>query len=108
MSLIKRYQEFSHLHNLTAGEPNNEIHLLSGLAEETGEVMGKFKRLQRGDYTVGRFTDEVKSELGDVLWHISELANHYGFTLEDLMRDNMQKLSDRVDADTIKGEGDRR
>lgn len=54
------------------------------LCEEAGEVAGAMKKLAyiAGDKTTGR---HVCEELGDVLFHVSQLAGLFGVTIEQLM-----------------------
>lgn len=83
---------------------------LFGLFEESGEVAGIAKRMQRGDYKddpeVGR--QKLKKELGDTLWYLSQVARDYGFTLQDVAMENLHKLEDRLQRGTLKGTGDNR
>ena len=81
---------------------------LSGLAEEIGELEGKFKRYLRGDIVRQVFEDEVLSELGDVLWCLSDTAGNLGFTLEEIAKGNLYKLTSRMERGKIKGSGDNR
>ena len=50
----------------------------------------------------------VKLCFGDVLWNISQLCNHYGWKLSDVMRENIDKLRDRAKRGVIHGSGDNR
>lgn len=84
-----------------------------GLAEETGEVVGKIKKWLRGDDgTDGAISPErkeaIKGELGDVLWYLSVLANDLGMTLEEVAKFNVDKLQSRHARGAIKGDGDQR
>lgn len=85
-------------------------------------MAGKHKKLIRGDYTKTILSDmgdteeynldsyhkDLKAELGDVLWYISEMCNTGGWTLEELMADNIAKLTARKEASTLRGSGDNR
>jgi NTP pyrophosphatase (non-canonical NTP hydrolase) len=64
-----------------------------GLASEAGEVANEYERGMR----VGRGTDyaKVKTELGDVLWNVARLASLNGWQIEDLMDENIAKLTVR-------------
>ena len=84
---------------------NEALYLTLGLASEAGEVAGKIKKIVRGD-KVDPYS--VVSEMSDVLWYIVRLADNMGLTLEDLAEINFTKLSSRMDAGTIQGEGDNR
>lgn len=79
-----------------------------GLLEEAGEVAGKFKRVYRGDRTLEEASESIKKELGDVLWYLSQLSLRLGYTLEEVAKDNIAKLEDRLVRGKIKGEGDNR
>ena len=53
-------------------------------------------------------TDEIKKELGDVLWYVSQMAETFGLGLEDIAQANVDKLRSRMERDKIKGDGDNR
>lgn len=81
-----------------------------GLASEAGEVAGKVKKILRDkDGAIG--DEEVKKivdELSDVLWYVTCVADDLGVPLEIVARVNVQKLSDRMERNKIKGDGDNR
>lgn len=81
-----------------------------GLAGEVGEVLNKMKKVMRDDG--GVVTDarkeDLKSELGDVLWYLSALADELKITLEDVALTNIQKLKGRQERGTLTGSGDAR
>lgn len=84
-----------------------------GLVGEAGEVANKVKKLFR-DFdehdslaTMLNGTD-VLSEVGDVLWYISQLCKEFGVSLNSVAEDNLTKLKDRQKRGMIKGQGDRR
>ena len=52
--------------------------------------------------------DEIKFELGDVLWYISQLASELGYELDDIANSNLQKLKSRKVRGKIQGSGDDR
>lgn len=81
-----------------------------GLAEEAGEVSGKFAKAVRdeGGYISSERKEAIKKELGDVCWFIAELCTLMGFSLEDVMQHNIDKLTDRKSRNVIKGSGDNR
>ena len=82
-------------------------YLALGLTSEAGEVAGKVKKWVRGD-TEYVDTDEIKKELGDVLWYVSQMAETFGLGLEDIAQANVDKLRSRMERDKIKGDGDNR
>ena len=83
-----------------------------GLAGETGEVMEKVKKMIRDKNGVFSPTpedlEELKKELGDVLWYLSALAFYNGIDLDDVARVNLDKLRSRKQRNQIHGSGDNR
>lgn len=81
-----------------------------GLSGETGEVAEKIKKIFRNDK--GEISDEkredLKKELGDVLWYLAQLAQLLGIPLEDVAKANLDKLSSRLDRGVVNSEGDDR
>ena len=62
----------------------------------------------RGDYTPQEAMARLYWELGDVLWHIAEVASDNGWSLEEIMKDNIDKLESRRLRNVITGSGDNR
>ena len=81
-----------------------------GLNGEAGEVAEKVKKCWRDNG--GVFTEEIKKailkELGDVLWYITATAQDMGYSLEDVIKNNFEKIDKRVKTNTQHGEGDNR
>ena len=64
-----------------------------GLGGEAGEVLDLIKKgifHQQGIDLI-----KLKKELGDVLWYLSALCTQFGFTLDDVMETNIEKLKAR-------------
>ena len=79
------------------------------LAEETGELLGKIAKLNRGDFQYDlEFVKLIRKELGDVLWCVAAIASINGWDLGSIAQENIQKLTDRKERGVIKGEGDTR
>lgn len=89
--------------------PKGWIYPALALAEEAGEVAGKFAKLLRhggaDDYV---FRSKVAKELGDVLWNLTALAHEISFDLETIAIRNVEKLKERQAKGTIHGSGDDR
>ena len=68
-------------------------HAALGLAGETGEVVDCIKK---GQYE-GREIDilKLRDECGDVLWYFQYILGHFGWTLEELAMENVEKLAKR-------------
>lgn len=81
-----------------------------GLAEEAGEVAGKFAKAVRdcNGKVDGTRKEEIKKELGDVLWFVSEIATCLEIPLEDVAQKNLDKLASRKSRGVIHGSGDNR
>ncbi len=86
------------------------MYLCLGLAGESGEVIEKIKKIIRNDK--GAVSEEkrmdLKKEMGDVLWYLSELARTLELSFSDVAAANIQKLADRQERGVIKSEGDSR
>lgn len=79
-----------------------------GLAEEAGEVVGKIAKAIRGDYPLLSNTDDIIKELGDVCWMLAMCCSIMGWDMEEVMKKNIEKLTDRLNRGVLKGNGDNR
>jgi len=70
-----------------------------GLAEEVGELLHEYARCKRKG--VDMDTKALKSEVGDVLWVLSQISRENGFWLQDAAHDNIRKLKSRQKDGTI-------
>ena len=77
-----------------------------GIAGEGGEVAEKVKKWLRGDRELDKL--ELLKEAGDVLWYLASMADDLGYTLQDLVNENVKKLSSRKERGVQKGNGDNR
>ena len=86
------------------------VYPVLGLAGEAAEIANKVKKIFRDDE--GQVTDkkreEIKKELGDVLWYLAQIATEFGLNLDDIAKSNIDKLYSRKDRGTLKGDGDNR
>lgn len=102
----KEYQDFVNSCNLTSSNSKSNFpQLLCGLAEEVGEYMGLHKRYYRDDVIIHK--EKSLSELGDILWYTVALMSAHGYTLDQVINENIKKLSRRRANNTIQGSGDR-
>lgn len=51
---------------------------------------------------------DMKAELGDILWQLSGLCSVLGWNLDDVAKENIEKLASRQRRGLIDGSGDRR
>ena len=82
-------------------------YLVAGLAGEVGEVASLFAKHWRADQEWLDYS-EVAAELGDVLWFITLRADEVGYDLSEVAQNNLDKLADRANRGTLKGNGDNR
>ena len=83
---------------------------VEGLAEEAGEVAGKFAKALRDEHGIisNKRKTEIIKELGDVMWFVAELCTLLDADLETVMQKNLDKLADRAKRGVIGGSGDNR
>ncbi|UPK76314.1 nucleoside triphosphate pyrophosphohydrolase family protein [Nocardioidaceae bacterium SCSIO 66511] len=93
-----------------ADKQNELFHLLLGLVGETGEIAEKAKKIVRdkGSDFAEWDPDDLSKELGDVLWYVAVIADHFGIALADVAELNIAKLADRHQRAVIHGNGDER
>lgn len=89
---------------------NELFHLVLGLAGETGEIAEKFKKWVRDQDSNEKLFDseDLKKELGDVMWYVAVLADYFNLKLEDVADTNIKKLASRNERNKLHGSGDNR
>ena len=102
---IKEYNEFVKGMKVYP-EKHAIVYPALGLAGESGEISEKVKKWLRGDRDLDKA--ELIKEVGDVLWYIVSIADDLGYTLQDVLDKNVEKLSSRKERNVIKGNGDNR
>ena len=89
---------------------SNPIYPTLGLCGEAGEVADKVKKVLRDHQ--GAFddamVDDLRLELGDVLWYVAQLATELELDLAEIAEANLAKLASRAARNVIAGSGDRR
>lgn len=87
--------------------PQLEVpHAVLGLAEETGEVVGLFKKGIRGDGPVSE--EKLIKELGDVAYYWVTLCRLMNISPDEVLRTNVAKIQSRKERGVTKGSGDDR
>jgi NTP pyrophosphatase (non-canonical NTP hydrolase) len=82
-------------------------YMVYGIAGEVGELSSWYAKTVRDGYGSRDFND-VKKELGDILWFVAGLCSVYGLKLSDIAKMNIEKLESRKNRNVIKGDGDNR
>ena len=104
----------------------NFSYMMLNLVGEIGELSGKVAKLLRKQQFVinnnefevrngslaydetSQLYEEMKKEAGDCLWQLSGLCYVMGWKLEDVAKQNLEKLASRKQRGVIVGEGDNR
>lgn len=101
----------------------NIAYMFTGLSAEVGEVNDKLaKAIRKGylslhrndiawwvkDSAQEKIKEDLKKEIGDVLWFVAGLADVLGINLDDVATANLAKLADRAQRNVIDGNGDNR
>jgi NTP pyrophosphatase (non-canonical NTP hydrolase) len=81
-----------------------------GLTNEAGEVAGKVKKIFRdkGGIIGEAERENLKSELGDVLWYLAQVCTELNLSLDEVAGFNIAKLYSRLERGKIGGDGDNR
>jgi NTP pyrophosphatase (non-canonical NTP hydrolase) len=101
---FEHYQTAAGL-TITPDQDNEDrkVNAALGLAGEAGEVVELIKKamFHGKPYTA----EQIKSELGDVLWYLNQMAYAHGLTLAEIAQANADKLRARYPNGFVKGGG---
>lgn len=109
---------------------NNIAYMTMNLCGEVGELHSKLsKAIRKGKLFIGtsdrgkngelimtqtfhNMSEEeikdIEKECGDVMWQIAGVCSVLGFSLEDVCRQNLEKLQSRQQRGVLDGNGDNR
>ena len=109
---LKEYQERA----MTTCMPSSDnfSYMFLNLVGEVGEFASKVaKGIRKDKYSIeekqlyGIIDDEeLQKEAGDILWQLSGLCTVMGWSLEEVAKQNLDKLAARKAIGTIDGNGD--
>lgn len=107
------FSEYQEKSRKTAKYPNagkDWVYPMLGLCGEAGEVAEKMKKVLRdcGGKTDEAKKEEIKKELGDVLWYVAQLATELNLSLDEIANGNIEKLYSRMERNKLNGNGDDR
>lgn len=107
---FNEYQKFARKTAIYPNVGNNLTYPVLGLNGETGEVSEKVKKLIRDKHGIvdDDFINTIIDELGDVLWYIAAIASELEVDLEVIAVNNIFKLTNRMQNNTVQGDGDNR
>lgn len=81
------------------GKEVNKIVPFLGLIGEAGSVISELKKNLRDGNAYINYSNKLQEELGDVLWYISTIATENDLLLEDIAKENLNKIKDRFDSE---------
>ena len=93
ISNLKRYQDMCKATAAVLENKDSEILTWGlGIAGEAGDVASCIKKtvIHKNDQREG-----IKENMGDTLWYIAMICNHYGWDLSDIISNNVEKLKKR-------------
>lgn len=107
---LNEYQDKSKATAIYPNQGSNYVYPTLGLVSEAGEIAGKIKKVIRDDDGIisEEKMEDIKKELGDVLWYVAQLATELKIPLNDVAEYNIKKLQSRMERGVIKGSGDER
>jgi NTP pyrophosphatase (non-canonical NTP hydrolase) len=94
----------------TDNEFKDLLHWVLGINGEAGEIAEKIKKIIRdkGGEVSPEDKTELAKEVGDVLWYLAVFADHLGVSLDDVAKQNLDKLQSRKARGALRGSGDNR
>jgi len=90
---LKDYQLFCKEIALPQDDKEKEIMTWGlGVAGEAGDIAGCIKKTlaHKDDQIAG-----IKENLGDTMWYIAMICNYYGWSLDEVITENVMKLKKR-------------
>lgn len=107
---FNEYQDKSRSTAIFPDQENRFIYTTLGMMGEAGEVSEKVKKIWRdkGKIISNEDREEIKKELGDVLWYMSQLAAELDIPFDDVAKTNIEKLQSRLKRGALHGNGDNR
>ena len=70
------------------------------------QLLNKIKKIARDNMEIDR--DDLKGEIGDILWYLAQISTELGIDFEDVALHNLEKLKSRHERGKIAGSGDNR
>jgi len=89
-------EEYQRLVKTTPKKFKDKTHEIAawglGVVGEAGDVAGCIKKILFHDNDQ---REGVRENLGDVMWYVAMICNFYGWKLEDVLNENIEKLRKR-------------
>lgn len=89
---------------------SNLTHLCLGLGGECGELLEKIKKQIRDKKCELSEKDKelISKELGDIIWYWSAICDELQLDPNYVLKQNLEKVEDRLKREVLKGNGDER
>jgi len=81
--------------SISADGSKGQIIPFLGMAGEVGSLLSEYKKVLRDGPAHVHFKEQVREELGDILWYVANVATKFGLSLEQIAQENLQKTRDR-------------
>jgi len=105
-SIIEKFHEFVRQTYKYDFRDGNLLYLSNGMGGEAGEVQNEVKKLYRAlnqgktqdesDNEISLRKENIKKEIGDVLWYLFAMANEIEVNIEEVIQINMNKNNDKL------------
>jgi len=107
---FNEYQKESRKTAIYPKKGKNFVYPVLGLVGESGEVAEKIKKVLRDNNGIigEKQKQEIKKELGDVLWYIAQVATELDLSFDGIASFNIKKLKSRQKRNKVYGSGDNR
>ena len=93
---LRKYQEMAGKTDLHPGTDEEARMIpLAGLASETGELLGEYKKYLRDGNSHRLFKQRLAEEVGDLLWYLANVATKFGLDLSQVATQNLAKCAGR-------------
>lgn len=76
----------------------NLLELAGNVCGEAGELQGFCKKVRRGDMTLAEGRVAIGKEIADTITYCALVANKAGLSLEDIVVQKFNEVSDRVNS----------
>ena len=113
LQLLQTFQQVvrdTHIHKF---DQYDILYFSNGLGGECGEVQNEVKKLYRALISddgsgspdiqeINKRKKNIKSELGDVMWYLTAIANKLEYNLEDILHQCISKCKKHVNESSNK------
>ena len=90
---FKEYQKQAGKTNQFTGTSEKAVSIsLLGFIGEMGSLVTIFKKRLRDKQAYTYFKENMKEEMGDILWYMTNLATKYDLSLDEIAQDNINKI----------------